>query len=420
MAKTKEPKKEVRKIELHPQQYDAYYDEIHQFIACIAGVQSGKTFVGSYWARKMIYRFPEEDGLIISPTYKILASSTLRRFFSLFPQFRQYYKEQKGEIELPTGGIIYCRSADNPEGVAGLTCSWIWADEAGQMSDYTWEILRNRVAMTGGKVFLTSTPYNISNWFYTGIYLPWKEEKDKSIGVYTWKSTDNAKFSKEYFEAERMRLRPEAFARTYCGEFTRMTGLVYEIPPESIIDPKDIMSLANQIIIGVDFGYSDCAAIVVIYIVGNIFYIADEWKQSKRTNAEIIQVLKNKLTEHRATMIFPDSAEPDRAEEMRRAALPVYETVKDIEGGISFVQQLIREKRLLVFNNCKELIQEAEMYHYPEIKEGKEVKEVPVKVNDHLMDAMRYAIYSYKPMNPKNYEAIKPKGPIYYYPELEI
>lgn len=416
----KQPRAEIRKVEMHPAQFDAYSDTTHQFVACIAGVQSGKTWAGSHWLRKKIYEFPDADGMVIAPTYKILSSSTLRRFFSLFPQFEVYYKEQKGEIQLPTGGIVYCRSSDNPEGFAGLTLSYVWADEAGQMTDLAWQMLRNRVAMTSGQIFLTSTPYNISNWFYTGVYLPWKEGRDKNINVYTWKSTDNPKFSAAYFEEERARLRPEAFARTYCGEFTRMTGLVYEIPNESVIDPKDIISHTNARICGVDFGYADSAAIVVIYVVNDIFYIVDEWKQSKRTNAEIIQVLKNKVAQHRINMIFPDSAEPDRAEEMRRAALPVYESNKDLEGGISYLQTLIRERRLLIFNNCKEFLSEAEMYHYPEEVEGKSTKSVPVKVNDHLMDAFRYAIYSYQPMKPRTWEATAPSWPTMYYPDLGL
>ena len=410
----KQPKAEIRKIEMFPAQYDFYTDNTHRFVIAAGGIQSGKSYALAHIIRRNCYEHPEEDGLILAPTWKILTSSTLRKFFSMFPQFRAYYHEMKGEIQLPTSGIIYCRSTDSPEGFAGISASWVAADELGQMSNLAWQMMKNRVAMTGGRIWGVSTPYNMSNFFYSELYLPWKEGRDKAIGFYTWKSTDNTAFSKEFFEQERARLRPEAFARTYCGEFSRMSGLVYQLPPESIIDPKDILPHTNTRIAGVDFGYADSAAIVVIYVVGNMFYVADEWKQSGRTNTEIIQVLKNKMSQHKINMFFPDSAEPDRAEEMRRAALPVYESNKDIEGGISFIQTLVRERRLLVFNNCKEFISEIEQYHYPEEKEEVNTKNVPVKFNDHCCDALRYAIFSYKPLGPKSWDATPAYYPPYY------
>jgi phage terminase large subunit len=398
----KQPKAEIRKIEMFPAQYDFYTDNTHRFVIAAGGIQSGKSYALAHIIRRNCYEHPEEDGLILAPTWKILTSSTLRKFFSMFPQFRAYYHEMKGEIQLPTSGIIYCRSTDSPEGFAGVSASWVVADELGQMSNLAWQMMKNRVAMTGGRIWGASTPYNMNNFFYNEIYVPWRDGKDKDIGFYTWKSTDNPKFSTEFFESERQRLRPEAFSRTYCGKFEKMTGLVFnEIPPESIIDPTDILSHTEARICGVDFGYSDSSALTIVYVVRGMFYLVDEWKQSKRTTAEIIQVCKNKMSEHKINMFFPDSAEPDRAEEMRRAALPVYETNKDVKGGISLLQQLFRERRLLIFNRCKDFMSEAEQYHYPEEVEGKDSKDIPVKFNDHICDALRYAVMSYQPLKPR-------------------
>ena len=69
-------------------------------------------------------------------------------------------------------------------------------------------------------------------------------------------------------------------------------------------------------------------------------------ERKRKTTAEIIQVIQNKLKEHRATRVYPDPAEPDRIQECKNANLPMYETNKDIKGGVSFIQTLIREKSL--------------------------------------------------------------------------
>ena len=95
-------------------------------------------------------------------------------------------------------------------------------------------------------------------------------------------------------------------------------------------------------------------------------------------------------------------------------------TNKDVKGGISYIQQLIREKRFFIFNNCLELIDEVSMYHYPEPDEGKESKDLPEKFNDHLCDAVRYAIYSFRPMvlTPTDYS--QKKHNLRYYPSLGV
>ena len=401
-----------RIVKFFPQQFEAFGFST-QFGAVICGVQSGKTFLGVHWAGKKTTEFPDKNGAIIAPTYKLLHQSTLPKFFEIFPELRHYYKAQAGEIQLPTGGIIYIRSADNPLGLEGMTLHWWWLDEGGMTSILTWTVLRSRVGMTGGQGLITTTPYNLK-WLYTDFYL--KKDQDKNLSAYSWKSIDSPYFSKEFYEAEQSRLRPEEFARRYMGEFKKMTGLVYELPDEQVINVKDIMVKAEARIIGVDWGYRNPAAISVLYLYDKVWYVVDEWKRSERTTAEIIQVIKNKISSHRVTAVYPDPAEPDRIEECRRANIPVMETNKDVKGGVSNIQQLIREKRFYIFNTCQEHLNEISMYHYPEEAEDKESKDVPEKFNDHLMDAMRYAIHSFEPERyeqPKATEGLKP-----YYPEI--
>ena len=412
----KAPKAITQKVEFHPKQYD-FYNFTTKYGFAISGLQSGKTHVLCYWIRKKIYEFPQGIGIIVAPTYKVLQQSTLLKLFTLFPQFRPWYSENAGELRLPSGGIVFVRSADNPNTIEGITANWIAFDEGGQCSSHTWQVLRGRCSATGGQIATTTTPYAL-NWLYTEVYLPWKEGKDKDISVFTWKSIDSPHFDKEFADSEKTRMPAEEYARRYMGEFTKLTGLVFDISKDLIIDPKDILAHSTIRIIGVDWGFQDPAAIVVIYVVGSgnnaIYYIADEWRQSHRINSEIIQVLKNKVAEHRATMLFCDSAEPDRIEECRRVNLPVYESNKDVKGGISFVQELIRSRRLFVFNNCREFLAEADLYSYPESKELKESTNLPMKWMDHCMDAMRYAIFSYKPLGPKSWDATPAYYPPYY------
>jgi PBSX family phage terminase large subunit len=389
---------QIKRIKLFPKQFDAFNFKT-QFGAIIAGVQSGKTFTGAYWAGNKITQFPDKNGLIVAPTYKILQHSTLDKFFSVWPQLRKYYKEQKGIIELPTSGKVFIRSADQPLGIEGMTIHWGWGDEAGMMARLMWTVIRSRVSLTGGQFLITTTPYNLG-WLYQDFYIPWKEGRDKDLSVFTWRSIDNPFFPKEFAEKERGRLRVEEYARRYEGEFRKMEGLVYDLPAEQIIPfDRHIISKAEFKGVGIDWGFRNPAAIVIGALYDNAWYIVDEWKETEKTTKEIIAVLEDKWKEFRLKRVYPDPAEPDRIKEMEEAGFKnrIGETHKDIKGGISHIQQLIKEKRLFVFDTCHNFLDEMSSYHYSEGQEGKPFKDEPEKFNDHAMDAMRYLIFSYKP-----------------------
>jgi len=411
-------KEREKRVKLFEEQFDAF-NFTTQFGAVIAGVQSGKTFLGAHWAGNKITKFPDKNGLICAPTYKILQQSTLEKFFQVWPELRKYYKEQKGVIELPSGGKVFCRSADQPLGIEGMTIYWAWLDEAGMMPRLIWAIVRSRVSLTSGQVLITTTPYNLG-WLYQEFYIPWKEKRDKDLSVFTWRSIDNPFFPKEFALKEKGRLRTEEFARRYEGEFRKMEGLVYDLPPEQIIPPlENITRKAEFIGAGIDWGFRNPAAIGVGALYDNAWYVIGDWKETEKTTAEIIQILKNQISEFRIQRIYPDPAEPDRIKELKDAGINVADTNKDIKGGISTIQQKIKDKRFFVFNTCQNFLDEINSYHYPEGQEGKPFKDEPEKINDHLMDAMRYLIHSYQPekpmIMPQPGPGIKP-----YFPELGI
>lgn len=379
----------TQEIQLFKQQFDAF-NFTTQFGAAIGGVQSGKTFLGACWSGKKINEFPDKDGAIIAPTYKILQQSTLNKLFQQFPQLRPYYKEQKGVIELPTGGHIYIRSADQPYGLEGMTLHWIWMDEAGQMSRMAWTVARSRVARTNGQILITTTPYTL-NWLYEDFFLKWQRREDPQLSVFTWKSTDNPDFSREFYEAEKRRLSPEEFARRYEGTFTKMEGLVYDLPAEQIIEPKEIPNV-KDIILGLDFGFHNPAAAVVIKITtDNVWYVVGELYKPELTQDELEDNLRAMRLITPYTLVYPDPAEPKALESMKRKGFQVRTVDKNVVLGINRVRELIRNKQLYVFNTCKNVLDEFNSYHY----DPEKLKEEPVKEKDHAMDALRYAVYNY-------------------------
>jgi len=193
-------------------------------------------------------------------------------------------------------------------------------------------------------------------------------------------------------------LRPEEFNRRYLGEFTKMTGLVYQLRDSHIILPKE---LKTEITLGgIDWGYTNPAALIVIKYADGCWYIVDEWYEVGKTTREVIEAAMALNEKWGVNRWYADSANPEKIAETKGSGVYVLPYVKEkdaITAGISYIQQELNENRLFVFSTCKNTLTEFESYHYPEESEKKQVKDLPEPYDNHLMDAMRYTIHSFKP-----------------------
>jgi len=97
---------------------------------------------------------------------------------------------------------------------------------------------------------------------------------------------------------------------------------------------------------------------------------------------------------------FADPADPGGIQELRSAGLPVVGAprVKGevdrsyIKSGIVKVETRLVTGRLRVADHLDQHIRELEMYRYPDGRDGAESKETPLKVDDHVADALRYMV----------------------------
>jgi PBSX family phage terminase large subunit len=297
-------------------------------------------------------------------------------------------KSLKGE------SLIALRGWEAIETLRGQAFDLLVIDEVASMRNFWvgWqEVLRPTLTDSKGDAIFISTPKGY-NHFFT---LYEKEKQDKDYKSFKYTSYDNPHISKDEIDKAKQELDENQFAQEYMADFRKVEGLVYNLRDELIIYPIDKIMKTEARIMGVDWGFRNPAAITVLYLRDKVWYLVDEWKLAGRTTAEIIQVIQNKVKEHMVTAVYPDPAEPDRIEECRRAGIPTQEANKDIKAGVSMIQNLLREKRLQVSMDCIYSIEEFNTYQYPEGIDGKALKDVPDKLNDHLMDSIRYALYSY-------------------------
>jgi PBSX family phage terminase large subunit len=281
-----------------------------------------------------------------------------------------------------------------------MTLRWIWADEAGQMKLEAWVNFQGRLSILKGELLCTTTPYTL-NWLYNDFYEQWKSGNPDYL-VVQYRSCDNPYFPTEEYERVKATMDSRTFRRRYDGLFEKMEGLVYEdfIPAIHIIDPQELHF--KEVLIGIDWGYTNETAIAVIGITAdNSYYVIDEYYKSGKVTSEIIERIKYFQKKYKVRFFYPDPAEPDRLEEMKRQGLFPREVNKNkdsVKRGIDEIRTLIKENRFHIFRTCRYTIDEISVYHYDAmVKEGQNESEDPVKEDDHMMDAIRMPIMMYHP-----------------------
>lgn len=152
----------------------------------------------------------------------------------------------------------------------------------------------------------------------------------------------------------------------------------------------------DETIYGLDFGFNNPTALIEVGIKDKNYYLRERLYKSGLTNAALIRQMES-LGIPKDCNLYADSAEPARIKEIEEAGWRIYEAEKSVSDGIDFCQRQMF-KSLPENDN---LHKERRAYKWKEDRHGNIIDE-PVKFMDHLMDAMRYAIYTHsRTMEPK-------------------
>lgn len=293
-------------------------------------------------------------------------------------------------IEYGTNLMVFL-SVDNSEKLKSTEWNYIWMEET---NEFTWEdflILKERLSAKTKKdqpnqLFVSFNPSNeycfinqkiIMNSAFSGL-------------CQTIHSTykDNPFLDKEYVnDLENLKeIDPDHWRIYGLGKWGVIRNVIYQ--PFLMDGWRDNF---HDTYYGLDFGYNNPSALIEINEYDNEPWIKEKLYQRYLTNSDLIERLKQLIPEDRRYFpIYADSAEPARIEEIRAAGFNIKPAEKSVKDGIDYV-------RRLKIHSCPEnvnLHKERASYKYREDKNGHTLDE-PVKFNDHLMDAMRYAIYTH-------------------------
>ena len=377
----------------------------HRFRVINCGRRFGKTTLSIEEIKGRALYIPSRIAYI-APTYPQARDIAWQMLKNELKPIIKNINESRLELVVHTQSgkeesIIQLRGWENIESLRGQRLDFIVIDEVAMMRNFwlNWEeIIRPTLTDSAGEVMFISTPKGF-NHFYD---LYNKEAEDKDYKSFHFTSYDNPYLPKEELDKAKKELPEDRFAQEYMADFRKTEGLVYkEFSRLNHTYTKFLVKEIKDVITGLDFGYTNPSAIIKIVVDKNDnFWIEDEWYKNKQTNEQIAEIVNR----FEPNIVYPDPASPDRIAELATKGINIRDVNKgkdSVINGINKVRELLKTNRLKINKKCVNTIWEFESYCYPDDRRKRTENEIPLKENDHAMDAIRYALMSYVPTRTK-------------------
>ncbi len=371
----------------------------HRFRVICVGRRGGRTTLASEEIKgRAIYT--QANIAYIAPTYQqardIIWETLKKELKSVTISINESRLEIKVRNLKKTESMVTLRGWESVESLRGQSFDMLIIDEVAMMRNFwsSWqEVIRPTLTDRMGEVMFISTPKGF-NHFYELYNMELDPIKGKDYKSFHFTTYDNPHMPKEEIEKAKAELTDTRFAQEYLADFKKVEGLVYkEFDRTRHLYEQLPSDVHFEILGGVDFGFTNPAAVVHIYKdVNGKYYLDSEWYQTGRTEVQIADyVLSCKFNK-----VYPDPENPSAIQVLAQKGVNIREVTKgkdSVKAGIDRVRDLFKQNKLMINKRCINFISEIESYCYPDSIDGKNDSENPIKENDHLLDATRYVIF---------------------------
>ena len=290
--------------------------------------------------------------------------------------FYNLFSKTNKTLEFPTSTINFI-SVDTIGKAHGGRRDILYLNEANHLN---YKIAEQLMIRTREKIFIDFNPTK-RFWVHTEIL---QNEPENAILI---KSTykDNPFLEKEIIYALESRMNDENFWRVYgLGEIGILEGRVFNNVEVLDFDKNSFERYYN----GIDWGFStDPFAFIRCAIEEDKLYITDEIYSTNLLNKDSIPLVKSIIASEFVTC---DSSEPKSIAEFINAGINALAAKKgkgSIESGIKYLQSF---SKIYIHPTCKNSQKEFFNYCFKKNLCG-EILPIPEDINNHLIDALRYA-----------------------------
>ncbi len=179
------------------------------------------------------------------------------------------------------------------------------------------------------------------------------------------------------------------------GLWTMADGVIYESfdPARHVVDT--LPDMQRILCVGIDYGTTNPTRGIKLGLgVDNKLYAMAEWAPGSGTTTDHSRSLREFINTDAPEYLYVDPAAAVFKVQLQRDGYTNYLNASNKVGaGIGLVASLFTTNQLLIHTSCTELLGEIPGYVW-DAKAAEKGEDSPVKLNDHAVDAFRYAVAS--------------------------
>lgn len=409
-----------------------------KIIACDGAVRSGKTVSELLLWVKYCLHSPAGLLLIGGRTERTIANNLIYPLQSWFGASNIQYRSSTGMCWIFGREclVVGFNDAQAQTKIQGLTLAGALLDEAAVVPEAAFTMLVSRLSIPGARLFFTCNPEGPEHWLkkkWLDRARLWidKDGKahenpaDDSLKLFrvtfvlednTWLVTNNP----EYIAELKLQYTGLWYRRMIESEWVAAEGAIYPMwEPQRYVVPWEKLPRMSQILaVGCDYGTTNASTGLMLAlhdivdetgrITGHDLYVIDEFRYDSRagnpriTDADLSERFRKWLKAQH--LPYESALEPDYIFVDPAAASFKVQLIEDgienlgdgennVTYGISRVASLLDTDKLHISSRCKGLIEEFPGYCW-DPKASDQGIDKPIKVADHSLDGLRYAIAS--------------------------
>lgn len=356
----------------------------YRIIVAQGGTSAGKT-ISTLWIL-LDYALTHGGKVvsIVSDTFPNLRKGAMRDFLDICRETGVLeiatWNKAESTLTLPNGTIIEFFSTDMM-GALGARRDVLYINEANRI---TWETFSQLEVRTREKIVLDFNPVN-EFWAHKELIKSGRED----VAFLKTTYLDNEALDDSTVNAIEMRKGDGTsnWWKVYgLGEIGSLEGNVYE---GWLASDREEMQKGKLVRYGLDFGYNDPTAMVAIYeMYDGSTGIMEMLYKSRMTDEDYIEAFEE-IGIDPATLIVADTARPETIAAIKRGGYRCIGALKDKGSVLRGIRRVAKRKILYCGAHLE---QEFLTYAWRKQKSTGETLDEPQDGNDHLMDALRYAI----------------------------
>jgi phage terminase large subunit len=305
------------------------------------------------------------------------------------------YEHNKIErkIRLNGGGTIHYNGMDGAERIRSTSYGTICIDEASEFTakEYSevFDRLSDDVTWYPGlrQMYLATNPSGTSHFLYRRFFI----NKNSDREVIFSNSLNNFHLPKDYIRSSLESKTGVDYTKYVQGMWANNANCVYDNFDRNKHANIELDKTGyDSYYIGLDYGYKDPMAIMVIGKKGERLFVLEETYKTEMLMNEIIDRVKYYVNKYPDPVLIYDPSAAGLGGQIENIGLNIIKANNDISIGIARVRDLFQFhngiSNLNIDPKCINTINEIENYQY------KEDSDKPIDINNHLVDSLRYLV----------------------------